>query len=84
MISKEVIKEHLKEVEYKAIACETNINNVNAMLESIEKDLKTCNKDQEKTLSIAKDQYKEELEKNKKALEMHLNNITYLNNRLWI
>ena len=84
MISKEVIKKHLEEIEYKAIACETNINNVKSMLEQIEAELKKANKDQIKDLTVAKDMQTENLIQNEKALKMHEANIIFLRNKLWI
>jgi len=51
MISKKIIEQHLEEIEYKAIACETNMQNLNTMLEDIKEELlETENENTIKTL----------------------------------
>jgi len=84
MVSVEVIQKHLEEIEYKCLACETNINNLNYMQDDIAKELETCTKEQKKTLEIQKEQLEEQLKTNEKAIKMHTINITFLRNKLWI
>lgn len=85
MISKEVIQKHKEEIEYKSIACETNINALKAMIKDAEKELKKAdNENTKKTLSIQLDQLTEQLAVTEKALIQHNANITYLNNKLWV
>lgn len=85
MISKEVIVEHKKEIEYKSLACETNINNIKYLLQKLENEISTnTNENSLKTLTIQKDNYTEELKTNEEAKIMHDNNIIYLNKLLWV
>lgn len=82
MISKEVIQKHLEEIEYKALACETNMNSLNIMLKDIEDEMKGCKKEQVKTLSIQKEQLEEQYKTNEKAKIQHEFNIDFLKNKL--
>ena len=82
MISKEVIQKHLEEIEYKALACETNINNIEAILKRINEELEKANKSQIQDLSVAKDQKEQELETNKISKQMHEFNIDFLRKKL--
>lgn len=85
MISKKIIEQHLEEIEYKAIACETNMQNLNTMLEDIKEELlETENENTIKTLWIQKEQLEEQFKTNEKALYMHEHNITFLKNKLWV
>jgi len=83
MISNKVIEKHLEEIEYKYIACETNINNLKDMQEDIEWELKVCTKPQMKTLEIQKEQLEEQLKTNERAMKMHEKNIIFLKDKLW-
>ena len=84
MIDTKVIEKHLEELQYKYVACETNINNLQYMINSIESEIKAANKEQLKTFEIQKEQLQEELKTNEKAMKMHEANILFLNNKLWI
>jgi len=39
LISEEVIRENLKELQHKYVACHTNVISINIMLEAIKKDI---------------------------------------------
>ena len=83
MISKEVIQKHLEEIEYKYIACETNLNALDNMVIDIQEEIKWAKKEQKKTLEIQLEQMQEQIKTNTKAKKQHEANITFLRNKLW-
>jgi len=81
LISEEVIRENLKELQHKYVACHTNVISINIMLEAIKKDIEEWNWD-EKSLEIALDEQNNQLASNMWAIRVHKQNIEFLQHNL--
>jgi len=81
LISEEVIRENLKELQHKYVACHTNVISINIMLEAIKKDIEEWNWD-EKSLEIALDEQNNQLASNMWAIRIHKQNIEFLQHNL--
>lgn len=81
LVDDESIKKHLAEIEYKYVACFTNVNNIRTMINSIKREI---NKGwDKKTLSIALEEQENNLQTNLTAIRLHRRNITFLKDNLW-
>ena len=81
LISEEVIRENLKELQHKYVACHTNVISITIMLEAIKKDIEEWNWD-EKSLEIALDEQNNQLASNVWAIRIHKQNIEFLQHNL--
>lgn len=96
VISKEAIKKYKKELEEKYLWAITNIQNIKTMISNFEKEYNLLTmeeitkmkdwqeKNDAKTAFMAYEWLQKQLKDNNEALEMHKNNILFLNESLWV
>jgi len=81
LVTKEAIEAHLTDIQFKYIACHTNINSINIMLGAIKADIEEWNGDT-KSLEIALDEQNNQLASNIWAIGIHTDNIEFLKSNL--
>ncbi len=82
LVSEEIIMKHLVEIEYKYVACYTNINSVKTMINDLKRAI-AKEEWENPTLEMWLEEQISVLKTNIKATKSHAKNINYLKKLLW-